>query len=271
MEAPDLPDPDRPDGHRIAFGLVVPRSFHLAQLEWWKLTLLAALFLFAPAEIYYGAYNQVFTSSNPADDPSIKLFLTIGYAVVIVLSGVGGVLSLDLLFGRLDGTARTAKRSLAAAIRAFPVAALITLVGNAPSLATFYTGTPRTWGAYVAIYLSSAVVVVALNLFIGSAAPVALEERTGPWRAILRAERLSRGNRLRLVPIILAYQLMFWSGFTLLGGLAADVTPVLAAHVGYAWMALINIPGLAVTAVVYRELRRISDGWTHEELSAVFD
>ncbi len=256
---------------RIAFGLIIPRSLQLAQAEWRRLIVLSAVFVFAPAEIYYGAYTLVFRSHALLGDPSIKLFLTLGYASAIVLSSIGSVLSLVIVFTRMGQAPRSIRQSAIAALGAFPAGAALTLMGNAPGLATLLTGPPKTWFAYIGVQAASGLVLLVLNVFIGSAVPAALEEGKGPLRAIQRAEWLSRGRRLRLVPIILAYQVSFWLGFTVLAALGGMLAPSLAAHLGYAWMALVSMPGVAVTAIVYRELRRSREGLSDDELSAVFD
>lgn len=251
---------------RIEFGLIVSLSFRLVRLEWRRLALLAVLFLWAPYELYAALYAFAFSHHAVAESVTVKVAILLSYLALLSTYNIGVSIALGGLLSRLDGASG---RRLA--LRAFPVGALLSTIGNAPNLVALFTGTPTTWGAYVLLIAANSLVLFALNLVFGSAMAVSLQEGKGAGRAIVRAAQLSSGARWRLAPVMLAYQATFAIGYVLLLAVGASLNRGLAGHLGYAWIALTSLPMIAASALIYRELRRIKDGFSDEELSGIFD
>ncbi|QUD86175.1 hypothetical protein [Phenylobacterium montanum] len=255
---------------RIELGAIIPRSFHLVRLEWRRLAILAVLFLWAPYELYAFAYGYLVQSQGGLQTGPVKLAHIAGYLSLITSYNLGICLSLEALFRRLDGGERPA-RPLFFALPAMLVGVVLQVLGNAPTLAAMFTGPPTDWASYIGLILTNSLILFGLNLVVGSAMPVALEERKNPARALLRAATLSSGNRWRLAPVILVYQGAFVVGYIVLLIAGAALARSFASHLGYVWIALASIPSTAASALIYRELRRIRDGLTDVELSGVFD
>lgn len=252
---------------RIEFGPIISLSFRLLRLEWRRLALLSVLFLWAPYEVYARIYAAA--GQGGAAIP-LKYVSLVGDLALIGSYNIGVAIALRMLLNRLDGPSAGARRPLLGAVGAFPVGVVLSIVGNLPNLAAIFAGTPTQWGDYIALIAVNSVVLFGVNLMVGVAMPVALQERKGPGRAIARAAELSQGSRWRLAPILFAFQAGFVVGYVLLVAFGAAWAREVAAQLAYVWIAVASLPAVAATAVIYRELRRIRDGLTNEELTGIF-
>ena len=256
---------------RISFADVFARSFRLVRREWRALCLLSVLFVWAPSEVV-----AVLSAAAARAGGSPLLFGAgvigpVGYFAIVLCLGVGTGGSVAILLDRIDGVRPSMRRALGRAARAMLVGAATVALANAPILFFVVRGMPQSYGAYVLLLVADNVAVMIWSIFLGATLPIALDERWGLLRSIGHAARLSRGQRLRLLPITLCCQLVFVIGQEATVILGTAELGDGAIHLEYAWVALSYLPIFAISAVIYRELWRASGGVSAAEAAAVFD
>ena len=256
---------------RVRIGEILSRSFRLARLNWRWLAILSILLLWAPQEILLFVGRDISVYRDLARFTNSKLFQSISFFAVAICGGYFGVVTLRTIFDRMDGKLGRFGHTLAAGARVLPASALIMVLVNTPSFLLMITiGAPRTYAVYSLFALSAMLTNTIWSVFVGATIAVVLEERGSLTRAFARAASLSRGQRLRLLPIMLIYQCAYFGGLMAIAMTGAGLIGANVAHLEYAWIAVVEVPAVASSAVIYRELRRIKDGLTRDELSVVF-
>ncbi len=112
-------------------------------------------------------------------------------------------------------------------------------------------------------------IIVMLMLYV--AVPVAVVERPGVLAALRRSRELTKGNRWRLLAILLVVtiitQVASWIGRTV-GG---SINPIAGLSAEWVLSSVFGALTAVVTAVAYYELRQAKEGTSIDQLAAVFD
>lgn len=104
------------------------------------------------------------------------------------------------------------------------------------------------------------------------AAPACVLEQLGPIRSLERSAELTRGNRWRVVAIILAITVASSMGGAIIAAVPTLLElPVAAAVLSYVWNTVTTAYHLIATVVAYHELRFAREGIDAGSIASVFD
>jgi hypothetical protein len=105
-----------------------------------------------------------------------------------------------------------------------------------------------------------------------TAAPACVLERLGPIRSLERSGDLTRGNRWRLLAIIVSIAIVSSFADSIIVAVPTALNlPIVAAVLSYIWNTLSTAYHLIATVVAYHELRFAREGVDASSIASVFD
>lgn len=111
--------------------------------------------------------------------------------------------------------------------------------------------------------------IVLIMLYV--AVPVAVVERPGVVASLRRSRELTKGNRWRILWILVLVGIISQAAVAISGRLVAGLAPSLTLSVELMLIALFGALAGVTAAVVYHELKSVKEGTRVEQLAAVFD
>jgi len=209
---------------------------------------------------------------NFTDSQTVVMFATLFAMAVagLAIQQIGGAAitfgTVQLLRGQEAGFGRCLGHGFSVMLPVAGTAAAVALIVGLPILAFVFLGSMVSEDLFFVAPLLAPLLACPFLV----AVPVVAMERSGAGQALARSVRLTRGSYFRVLGLLLLLAVAFVA-VTALFGFASDVLWDLSVLISIAAILAVGTFAAILAAVLYVELRRVTEGFGAEEIAKLFD